>query len=210
MSQGCLAACLLLAVLSVPAGAVEIPVAEHLVLEVVLADGWTLCTEDPPAELVRETARHLAHEPAAAQATAEQIEAVARRRLAANEAILYHAASGAHLDIDFSPLAEGEAQPDAGAVKRSAEIAALSLERETDLSAVTWSISRFSLSGAGEAYLLAADYRQHGKPVKHLGVVGVGAGTWFYLYGFVPGDAPRVYGEIQEMLVRAQIRRARP
>ena len=46
---------------------------------------------EPPEELVKEAALHVAHEPAAAKASAEQIEKVTRKRMAANEAFIYHA-----------------------------------------------------------------------------------------------------------------------
>jgi len=188
-----------------PASAVEITVAEKLVLEIELSPGWTLQLE-PPEALVDELALHVAHDPAAAGATEEQIRAVARKRLAANEAILFHAVSGAHLDIDFSPLAPGEPEPDARSVRRSAEAAVLSLEHEDDVSELVWDIAPAKLAGVPATFLLSASYLLHERPMIFLGYVGYVEKYWFFLYFTASGDAPEVRREIQAMLSRATIR----
>ncbi|MBW2690444.1 MAG: hypothetical protein JRC99_11000 [Deltaproteobacteria bacterium] len=66
---------LVVGLFTVPAHAVEIAVADNLVVEINLSEGWTLHLE-PPDALVKEMAVHVAHEPAAANATAEQIEKI--------------------------------------------------------------------------------------------------------------------------------------
>lgn len=191
--------------LALPAYAVEIAVTDTLVFEIELREGWTLHLE-PPEALVREIASHVAHEAAAANASAEQIDMVARKRLAANEAIVYHAASGAHLDIDFSPLDPGQAPPKAKTLRNSARYAADSLAGEDDVSDVVWKVTPRQVKGAGEAFQLAADYKQHDLPMKFLGIIGYVEGYWFFLYYTDPGKDPAAYAEMQAMLEGAVVR----
>lgn len=200
-------AILALTLLAQPGHAVEVAVTGTLSFDIDLAAGWVLHRE-PPDALVKELATHVAHEPAAAAATAEQIETVARRRLSANQAILYHAASGAHLDIAFSPLDPGEAVPGPRALRRSAEIAAGSLERESDVAEVAWEITPAAMTGADGLLLLSAGYLQHGRPMVFLGYVGYTAGYWIFLYFTAPGEPPELLREMRGMLARAAIRPA--
>jgi hypothetical protein len=188
-----------------PASAVEIAVAGKLVLDIELSPGWTLHIE-PPEALVDELAIHVAHDTAAAGATEEQIKAVSRMRLAANEAFLFHEVSGAHLDIDFSSLAPGEPEPDARSLYRSAEAAVQSLEHEDDVSELFWDIVPAKMTGVSETFLLSAGYLQHERPMIFLGYVGYVEKYWFFLYFTASGDAPEVRQEIQSMLARATIR----
>lgn len=208
MSRYCLL-CLAAVLLALPGHAVEIAVPGGLLLEIALADGWSVHSV-PPDPLVRELARHVAHDPAAAGATAAEIETVARNRLSANQAIVYHAASGAHLDIDFSPLEPGAAPPDLQALRDSAQYAAWSLEKEPDVTALSWAATPFKVHGAGTAMQLAADYRQHDLPRKFLGIVGYAAGAWFFLYYTDPCLDPAIYAEMQAMLSQLVVRRRGP
>lgn len=207
MYKTSLALGVLLCLLTTPAHAVDIKVTADLVFEIELADGWSLHLQDPPEPLVKEIASHVAHEPAAAKATPEQIEAVARKRLAANEAIIYHAASGAHLDIDFSALDPGQSAPSSRTLKNSARYAAESLEGEDDVAAVVWDVKPFEIKGAKDAFLLVADYRQHEQPMKFLGVIGYVEGYWFFLYYTDPVKEPEPLNEMEEMLRNAVVRR---
>jgi hypothetical protein len=192
--------------LALPCYAAEIVVGKALVLDINLAEGWSLYL-DPPEALVAEMARHIAHEPAAAKATAAQIESVALKRLAANEAIVYHAASGAYLTIDFSPLEPGETAPGSSALRSSARSAAKSLAGEEEVTEVVWDVTPCKVGGAGEAFQLAADYRQHSQPMKFLGIIGYVEGYWFYLYYIDPGEDPAVFREMQAMLEQVAVRR---
>ena len=190
---------------ALPVHAAEIAVAENLVFDIDLSAGWTLHAE-PPATLVTEAASHIAHEPAAANATAEQIEKVARKRMAANEAFLYHAASGAHLDIDFSPLEQGASAPSTRTLRNSAEYAAQSLEGEDDVTGLVWEVTPIKIAGAAETFLLSATYLQHEQPMTFLGYIGYAEGYWFFLYFTTPGKSPATLQEMQTMLDRASIR----
>jgi len=190
-----------------PAQAAEVDVADGLLVDLDLSEGWTLHLE-PPDALVKEMAVHVAHEPAAANASVEQIEKVARKRLAANEAIVYHAASGAHLEIDFSALDPGSSAPSSKTLRNSAKAAAQSLEGEEDVSDVVWSVAPVTIQGAQEAFQLMADYRQHDLPVKFVGIIGYVEGYWFFLYYTDPSQDPAVFAQMQTMLEKLVMRRS--
>lgn len=186
--------------------AAELAVAENLVFTIAPVSGWTVHLADPPEALVKEAAIHLAHDPAAAKATPKQVEAVARKRLAVNEAIIYHAPSGAHLDIDFSPLEVGGSAPDSKTLKTSAEYAAQSLANEDDVANAEWDVRAADIAGAGETWLLAANFLKHGQPMVFRGYVGTVEGHWFFLYFTAPEDDPQVLREMESMLANASIR----
>ncbi|MEJ2469921.1 MAG: hypothetical protein P8Y91_08165 [Desulfuromonadales bacterium] len=205
MLRLCLAGffCLVLGVSS--AGAVDIAATPSLVFSVPVPSGWTLHVKDPPAELVRETASHIAHEPGAENATPAQVNAVARKRLLENEAILYHAASGAHLDIDFSPLAAGESPPGNRTLKNSAKYAAESLKSESDVSDVAWQVTDATIPGASSTYLLLASYRKHEQPMIFRGYIGFAGNAWFFLYLTAPADATDVLRQGQQIIDEGSI-----
>jgi hypothetical protein len=194
-----------LSLMALPCHAVEINVSETLVLGINVLEGWTLYL-DPPDALVKETARHVAHQPAAATATIEQIENAARKLLAANEAFVYHAASGAHLDIDFSPLDPGASAPTSKGLHNSADFAAESLAREEAVTDVVSAVSPFEIDGVREAFQLAAEYTQHHLPMKFLGIIGYVDDYMFYLYYTDPGKDPAVFDEMQDMLGTVTVR----
>ena len=198
---------LVLSLLALSSHAAEIAVTKNLVVEINLSEGWALHLE-PPDALVKEMAVHVAHEPAAANATAEQIESVTRKRMAANEATVYHAASGAHLDIDFSPLDQGQSAPSSQTLRNSAKYAAQSLEGEEDVADVTWDVTSVKINGAREAFQLAADYKQHDSPIKFLGIIGYVEGYWFFLYYTDPGKDSATFGEMQTMIEQLVVRRS--
>ena len=198
---------LVVSLLALSSHAAEIAITNSMVVEINLAEGWTLHL-DPPDALVKEMAIHVAHEPAAANATAEQIEKVTRKRMAANEATIYHAASGAHLDIDFSALEQGQSAPSSQTLRNSAKYAAQSLESEEDVAAVVWDVTSVKINGAREAFQLAADYKQHDLPMKFLGIIGYVKGYWFFLYYTDPGKDSATFGEMQIMLEQLVVRRS--
>jgi len=200
---------LAMSLLLLPATAAEIVIFEDLLVELPLSEGWALHLE-PPDALVKEMAAHVAHEPAAANASAAQIEKVTRKRMAANEAFVYHAASGAHLEIDFSPLEQGASAPSTKTLRTSAEYAAQSLEGEEDVSNVVWEVIPVKIQGAREAFQLVADYQQHDLPVKFVGTIGSVQGYWFFLYFTDPSQKPEVFEEMQEMLGKLVVRHSTP
>jgi hypothetical protein len=191
--------------LPLPVTAAELVISEDLFVEIPLREGWTLHLE-PPEALVLEMAAHVAHEPAAANASAAQIEKVTRNRMAANEAFVYHAASGAHLEIDFSPLEQGASAPSTKTLRTSAEYAAQSLEGEEGVSNVAWDVIPVKIQGAREAFQLVADYQRHDLPVKFVGTIGYVEGYWLFLYFTDPSQKPEVFEQMQEMLGKLVVR----
>ena len=172
-----------------------------ITMELSVPDGWTLYKEAPIA-LLEEAAEHIAHEAAeqGASPTHEQLIDAARKRMAANEAILYHEQSGAHLDIDFSTLDEGQKAPSSRTLRKSAKYAAQSLEGEEGVSDVAWDVDRIKIRGARDAYLLSADYKHHDHPVRFLGVIGFVPEQWFFFYYTDPLKAEGAYAEMQAVI----------
>jgi hypothetical protein len=191
--------------LALPSYAAEIAVAENLIFEIKLDEGWTLHSE-PPEALVTEAATHVAHEPAAANASAAQIEKVTRKRMAVNEAFIYHAASGAHLDVDFSPLEQGSSAPSLRTLRSSAEFAAQSLEGEKGVSDLVWDVASATIDGVDDTFMLSADYLQHGQPKAFRGYIGYVKEYWFFLYFTAAGRSSEALQEMQSMLEFASIR----
>lgn len=188
-------------VISGTAFAATIDAGGRVTMELTVPDGWTLYQEAPSA-LLKEAARHIAHEAAAqgANPTQEQLLEAVRKRMAANEAILYHEQSGAHLDIAFSPLEGDEKPPGTRTLRNSAKYAAQSLAGEEEVSDVDWEVNRTKVRGAKDAYLLSADYKHHGHPVRFLGVIGFVADQWFFFYYTDPLKVAGAYGEMQEVM----------
>lgn len=195
--------------LTVPglAAAESISVGDKLLLDLTLPEGWTIHTKAPTA-LLDEIAEHVEHEAeaAGAQPTRERIYEIAEKRLGANEAIVYHAASGAHLDIDFSPLEADEKAPSDKALKLSAEYASQSLEGDEGVSAVRSQVEPAEVTGARAAFRLTADYKHHEHEMKFLGLIGFAADHWFYLYYTDPQKVEQTYAEMQAIMTSARIR----
>jgi len=172
---------LLLLLLPSPLWAETLPVAPGLTLEFTLPGGhWTVGREAPEF-LLEETAEHLEHELAAQGRTLDPsaLQAAARKRLAANEAYIYNAASGAYLAIDFSPLREGEAAPGKRTIATSARLAGESLESEEGTSDVSHDYRKAVVTGADVAYRVDAAFRHHDAPRKFIGVIGFRSPYWF-------------------------------
>ncbi len=210
MFRRLLIAVLMLSLFAASPDAAGLTVSKNLVFNLDPVGGWTVHSTDPPEALVKETARHVAHEPAAAKATPEQIEIVARKRLASNEATVYHASSGAHLDIDFSPLDEGASAPNSRMLKNSAEYAARSLANENDVTDAIWDVRAVKFDGARDTYLLSVKFLRHGDPMVFRGYIGTVERHWFFLYFTAPGDDPQVLQEMESMLANASIRIVEP
>lgn len=185
-----------------PAFAAEqITVSPKSVVELTLPTGWTL-PQEPPAEIIEEMAEHLGHDAEAKghHPSKEELTSMARKRLAANEAIVFHQATGAHLTIDFSPLHDDESPPGATTVKTSAEYALQSLETEEGVSKFTGSQHDIRIAGAKHASRIDASYMHHEEVVDFTGVVGYAAENWFFLYFTNPGRDKKVHQEFETML----------
>lgn len=186
--------------------AAELKIADDLLFVIEPVEGWTLHLQDPPEALVKEYASHVAHEPAAANASPEKIELVARNRLLANEAIVYHQDSGAHLSIDYSPYSKGDPLPHSKNLATSAEYASESLANEDDVSEAVSTIKEVSFNGLDSAYLLSATFLKHDEPMIFHGFIGGVDNNWLYLYFTSPADRPDVIQEMETMLETASVR----
>lgn len=186
--------------LSLPAETLEL--VPGLALKVELpGDRWLVSREAPPF-LVEETAEHLEHELLAQgkKVDPSQLEAVAKKRLAANEAYIVNRASKAYLTIDFSPLREGETAPGKKAVAASARYAGEGLVDEEGATEVRQKSSKTELQGAEVAYRVDASFRMHDEPRKFIGIVGFRAPYWFYLYYTDPLRDAADIREMEEIL----------
>jgi hypothetical protein len=172
---------------------------EDIILHLAIQDGWTLHIESPPELLVRDIASHIAHEPAADSLTEEQIMQVAKKRLKANEGILYHEKSGAHLDLDFSKIPEGETQPRDHSLKTSAEYAGQSLSNEKDISETVWEVSPSYIRGLDRVYRLSARYNRHDQAFVFWGYIGAIKNHWVYLYFTAPVNQLDAISEMKVM-----------
>lgn len=190
--------------------AVEIPLADGLAMDLVLADGWT-AQREAPAALVAEIAEHLEHEALAQgqRPTPEQLLAAARKRLAANEAFVVHG-SGAHLDCDASPLDAGALPPSGGTLRLSAEYASESLRGEEGVSDYRAQINTVPLAGVPQAVRLEAEYRHHGEAVKFVGLITFAAGHWLFFYYTDPLADPQAYPAMEAMLAGLRVRATSP
>lgn len=201
-------AALLLAFVVSPLSAEEIAVGDGYVVSLVLAEGWSVHTRAPEA-LIAEIAEHVEHE-AVAQGydpSPDQLREAALKRLNANEAIVYHAASKSHIDIDFSAIGPKDKVPTLKTLKGSAGYALQSLEGEEGVSGLTHAINVTNVAGAGDAARLEASYRHHDEPVNFIGIIGYVDRAWFFLYATSFGDDPAVQAGAAQILDSIKISR---
>lgn len=204
----------LLAGMVVPcfAGAVEIPLGSGLSARFDLpSERWEVSAEAPEF-LIDQQVHHLRHEARekGAQVSDDQLQGLARRRLAANEQLVYNRNTQAVLLIDVSPLREEEEVPGDRAVKLSARYAGESLSSEEGVAEVDFRVRPVRMEGVGSVYRLEADYLLHGKPVRFIGQVGFAEGAWFYLYYTDHLADPLDYGEMESLLESFRFQGAAP
>lgn len=207
MSRLVLAA-LLLAFHVSPLAAEEIVVDGGYVVSLKPAEGWVVYTS-APEPLIEEIAEHVEHESMAQgyHPSPDQLREAALKRLDANEAIVYHAASKSHLDIDFSPIGPKEMAPNLKTLKGSAGYALQSLEGEEGVSGLKHEIRVVNVAGAGEAARLEASYKHHDESVNFIGIIGYVDRAWFFVYATVFGEDPTLLREAQLILGSVEIRR---
>jgi len=157
---------------------------DSLTLEFDLPPGGWVFGRNPPDFLLRDSVADLSRELAARgeDVDPEQVTALARQRLDANEGFVYRPGSESLLLIDFSPLRAGEKAPAAGSVERSAEYAAASLAAEAGVSEVVTSRRPTAFPGLSFAWRIDSSYLDDGAPRRFLGIIGFRAPFWVYLY----------------------------
>jgi len=193
---------LLLMLLPFPLSAETLQVAPGVSLEFSLpSERWTVAHE-APRFLLEETAEHLDHELAAQGKKLDDValQTAARKRLAANEAYIFDAASGACLAIDFSPLRDGEEAPRRKTLAASARLAGESLESEEGTSDVHHDSRKAEITGAEMAYRVDAEFRHHGESLQFVGIIGFHSPYWFYLYYTDPLRDPADRLELEQIL----------
>lgn len=183
-------------------------IAPGLTVEIALpSERWTV-SQSPPSQSIAELAEHLKHdlEAQGKEATEEQLREVARKRLAANELFVFNSATGAHLDVDFSPLREGESPPSQKSVETSARYAGEGLGNEEGVSGVIYRVKKTEVSGAEAASRFDAEYSHHGEKRVLVGIVGFVQPYWFYLYYTDLLQDPQDRVEMEKILETLKIR----
>ncbi len=145
--------------------------------------GWELA-EQPPAELLELLAEHIAHDASnkGHSPSQEQLLAAAKKRLKANEVLLYNPKTLAAMTIDFSHLRQDERPPSKESIKLSAKYAGQSLEQEEGVSQFESKIQDVKVIGAWYASRFDADYLHHDDNTHFTGIVGFSAPNWFFFY----------------------------
>ncbi len=170
------------------------------------SEKWLVAAE-APAFLVEEMAEHVAHDLEAQGREADRatIERAVAKRMAANEHFVYNPVSGAHMEIDFSPLAPGAAPPSRGSVADSARYAADSLGSEEGVSALAYEIDRMRVHGADYAYGLQASFLKHDVPTRFYGLIGFADASWFFIYYTDAGADGDDYPQAMQMIRSVQV-----
>ncbi|MDX9709642.1 MAG: hypothetical protein RBT64_08805 [Trichloromonas sp.] len=181
--------------------------APGLTLAIQIPPGRWQVSAQPPEFLSAEMTEHLAHDLEAQGKTVDEadLQAAVARRLAANEHYIFNPVSGAHLDIDFSPLSAGDVAPSRRMAADSARFAAESLISEEGVTEVNHRVRRERVQGADYAYSLDAAYRKHDVPTRFYGLIGFVRDSWFFFYFTESGKDPEDYPEARCMLRSARL-----
>lgn len=171
-------------------------------------DGWIINSEVPDF-LLEEFVHHIEHELAdKGQArTRDEMIAVVRKRVAANELYIYKPQSRAWVAVDFSALHEGEKAPGRQAVYNSARFAAESLAGEEGVMDVQHTVSSVVVYGADVAFRLDATFTLHGEPRKFSGIIGFANPYWIYVYYTDELKDPADYMVMDKLLATMTLRR---
>ena len=174
---------LILTLLPVLASAERLQITENTALSFAIPQGWEWAKE-PPAALLEEMAEHIEHEAKGKgySPTQEQLLDAAKKRLKANEVLLYNPQSTAFMTLDLSHLKKGEKAPGKKTIKLSAKYAGQSLEQEEGVSQLTGNSKEVSINGAWYAYRYDADYLHHEEKMNFSGVIGFASPNWFFFY----------------------------
>lgn len=179
-----------------------VPIASDLSLSIdVPQTKWTISSE-APAFLVNHIAEHMDKDmlEKARQAGIKSASEAARKMLSANELFVFNQDSGAHLEIDVSPLKADEKPPSNRAIVYSARFAGESLASEEGMSGVTFDTSRFRVPGAKTAHRIDASYMREGQKNRFIGIVGFAAPYWFYFYYTDPLASPQDKEDFENIL----------
>lgn len=173
----------LLLLLPALASAATVKISNKTSLSFKVPQGWELATE-PPTTLVADLAEHLGHDATdkGYSPSKDQLLDAARKRLRANEAILYNPQSKCYLTLDLSPMRQGEHPPSEETIRLSAKYAGESLQHEAGISSLTSSSREATISGGWYSYRYDADYLHEGQKMHFSGVIGFAAPYWYFFY----------------------------
>jgi len=159
-----------------------------------------------PEMLVRDTVAHVRyHFEEDGRDVPPDLEMKVRQRLAGNELFVFNPSSGAHLDVDFSASAAGEAPPSEEAIAGSARAAAAELGQEKDLSDVRSHYGAAPLSGTGVSYRVDATYLKDGEPRTFIGYIAAVRTGWLFLYYTDKQENPRDLDEIEKLFENIRV-----
>lgn len=179
----------------------SVRLAEDLTIDVTLpASRWEMSSA-PAQALLDETVEHLHHEleGKGKDLSGDAIKQLAVKRLAVNELFL-RSESGAHIEIDVSPLNSGEEGPSARGVEKSAEYAGQSMESEEGVEDAAAHVKKVDLQGVSYVFRLDLDYKLHGQKMKFVGLIGFEDPYWLYFYATNPLNDDRDTEEIEAIL----------
>ncbi len=190
-----------------PAPDALLAVAPGLSVGINLPDEKWIIASEAPDFLVEEMAEHIAHDLEAQGKAAERatIETAVAKRLAANEHFVFSPVSGAHMEIDFSPLDPGDAAPSRDSVADSARYAAESLESEEGIDELSYEVGRARIYGADYAYELQARFMKHDVAMRFYGLVGFVDFSWFFIYYTDAGRDSGDYSQAIQILRSVQV-----
>ncbi|HKJ05405.1 MAG TPA: hypothetical protein VJ974_07410 [Geopsychrobacteraceae bacterium] len=166
-----------------PLFAETVDISSKLKLHFDIPDTWVSDLE-PPQALVDIMAEHIGHDAAqkGRHPSQGELQQLARKRFAENEALLFNPESHAFLSLDFSPLRQGERAPSHKSIKLSARYAGESLSNEEGVSDLTTTESDIEIDGAWYSHRFDATYKHHDNPISFTGIVGFASPYWFYFY----------------------------
>jgi hypothetical protein len=165
------------------------------------SEHWTISSV-PPEFLVDEMAGHLNDGmlKMARQAGIEDRRGAALHLLSQNELFVYQAATGAHMQIDFSRLRDGESVPSRKTVEVSAEYSGQALVNEDDVDLDNFEVVAFDLPGTSATFRLSAEYDKHGRRYNFVGLIGYADPYWVYFYYTEPSSADSDTEEIDSLM----------
>ena len=190
-----------------PAPETLLSVAPRLSVGINLPGGNWKVTSAAPDFLVEGMAEHVAHDLESQGKVADRtaIEAIVAKRLAANEYFVFNPVSGAHMEIDFSPLAPGEVAPSRDSVANSARFAADSLGSEEGVAELSYEVGKARIYGADYAYSLQASFLKHDVATRFYGLIGFVDASWFFIYYTDAGKDPENYPQATQILHSVQV-----
>lgn len=169
-------------------------------------DGWRFSAAPPDFLVAARTADAQAELAAGGKSVdPARLEAAVAKRLGEDEGFVFHPASKALLEIDFSPLRKDEDPPGEKTLADSARYAMQELEGEGGVAGFDGHTRKIEFPGLALAYRIDATFTMDGEPRKFLGIVGYQQPCWVFLYYTDPLANPGDFPAMEKMLGTARI-----